>query len=965
MDENGRARRAEALFGAAMELDAERRSAFLDEACRDDAELRREVDALLQHLDVAQTDRLFGSFGGFAASSLLGRQVGSYRILRQIGEGGMGTVYLVEREDVGKRGALKLVRDGRLASPAQLQRFLLERRVLARLEHPNIARLLDAGLTEDRLPYLVMEYVEGRPITESCDKHRLTVDERLHLFQQVCLAVQHAHQNLVVHRDLKPSNILVMQSAAPNESGDVKLLDFGIAKLLGENGTQEPGLTRRGAPILTPEYASPEQVRSEPITTASDVYSLGMVLYELLSGHRPYHVQGRTAAEVERVVCDTEPERPSQAVLRTEDVVHTDGTTERITPEAVSRARGTPPDRLRRRLAGDLDTIVLKALRKEPNKRYASVQHLRDDVRRYLERRPVSARPATQWYRTARFVRRHARGVAAAAAMLVLAASIIGVYTVRLAGERDRARLAAERAQQVSGFLVGLFEASDPYGRQDAAEPAARELLDRGAERIERELAAQPEVQEELMTAVGRAYLMLGRYDRARELVDGALERRLARTDTPDGDLADSFEASAWLDNSVGELEAAEGKALRALELRLRTGGGDDLAVAGAQQILGWIYVNSFKLQQARESLSQSLEIRLRLAPPGDVRIGHTYLNLAHLERWSGNLDAAVDHFERALETYEGALSPDHVLVAAVLSGLGEVQRIRGEHGQAEASLLRSLELYELRLGPNHGNLAIPLTSLARLFQEMERYAEAVPLFERAIAVQEGAPGSERAQIAQVIRHLGELYRTLNRPERAIALHQREIEIYRAVRGERDPGAVYAKVLLGSALTEKGDLEAADAILRPAVEMAREILPEQHPPLADALIALGTLLVERGEAGAAEPPLREGLELRRRGLPNSHVRIAHAESALGACLAAQGRYDEAERLLLASLEALHEHGRQGGRATLRRLVRLYESWGRADRAAGHRAALAAIDAEAEAALGESPGKVRSESTSTS
>ena len=374
------ARRARELFEAVMDLPPSERTPYLDHACQGETRLRQEVEELLKFFDSSQTDEVLPRLlGELPRASLVGEQVGPYHIRREIGEGGMGMVYLAEREDVGKRVALKLVRFGRLAASEQVERFLLERRVLARLEHPNIARLLDAGVTEHGLPYFVMEYVDGMSITQFCDERRLSINDRLTLIRQVCSAVHYAHRSLVVHRDLKPSNIFVTRD------GEVKLLDFGIAKLLGEGDGGESPLTVAGATMLTPDYASPEQIRREPITTASDVYSLGVVLYELLSGHRPYRFSRRSAAEVEQVVCETEPGKPSAAVLWAEEVVHADGVTERITPEAVSRARNTQPERLRRRLDGDLDTIVLKALRKEPERRYGSAEQLSEDVRRHIE----------------------------------------------------------------------------------------------------------------------------------------------------------------------------------------------------------------------------------------------------------------------------------------------------------------------------------------------------------------------------------------------------------------------------------------------------------------------------------------------------------------------------------------------------------------------------------------------------
>ncbi|MEO7987277.1 MAG: serine/threonine-protein kinase [Gemmatimonadales bacterium] len=473
------------LFDAALELPAEARDAFLAAACRADPPLHREVSALLELLDDADTDELFPPLVPEASGPLvLGEQIGPYRVLRELGAGGMGVVFLAEREDVGKRVALKLVREGGLASADRIRRFLIERRALARLEHENIARLLDAGVTGYRLPYLVMEYVEGAPIDRYCDERRLPVSERLRLFRTVCHAVHHAHQSLVVHRDLKPSNILV------TSEGQVKLLDFGIAKLLAD--TSSPPLAEPGTGLLmlTPEYASPEQVRGEPVTTASDVYSLGVVLYQLLTGLRPYRLATRTPAEIERVVCQSIPERPSAAVARA---------------EGASR-----PDRLQRQLRGDLDTIVLKALSKEPGRRYLSAAQLSDDLRRHLDQLPVLARKDTAGYLAGKFLRRHWIGVTIAAVMVgILVAGVVA--TAWQARRAEAQRLVAEaRFRDVRALATTvLFDIHDAIADLPGATRARALLLGRGLEYLNR-LTAQARGDHALEREIAQGYIRLG-----------------------------------------------------------------------------------------------------------------------------------------------------------------------------------------------------------------------------------------------------------------------------------------------------------------------------------------------------------------------------------------------------------------------------------------------------------------------
>ena len=416
---SGRWQKIKDLFGDALEQDPAGRKAFLDRACNGDQALRAEVESLLTasdpptHSGPEETPP--------ERDCMIRRRLGAYEIIKLIGSGGMAAVYLAIRADdqYRKRVAIKMIHPG-VEKQAVCRRFRSERQMLAALDHPNIVKLLDGGTTEEGLPYLVMDYVEGRPINEYCDEHKLTIEQRLRLFLTVCGAVEHAHQNLVIHRDLKPSNILVTVEGTP------KLLDFGIAKLLNPELSAEAGLlTQTGMHQMTPAYASPEQVRGEPITYASDIYSLGVLLYELLSGHRPYRFKSHTPAELERVICETEAERPSTAVTRVESDRGPEGSTAHLTtPESVSRTRGGQLDKLRRRLRGDLDNIVLKALHKEPKRRYGSAQELSEDIGRHLDHLPVKARRSTAGYRAGKLVRRRKTEVVASVLVLMLAAGL-------------------------------------------------------------------------------------------------------------------------------------------------------------------------------------------------------------------------------------------------------------------------------------------------------------------------------------------------------------------------------------------------------------------------------------------------------------------------------------------------------------------------------------------------------------
>jgi serine/threonine protein kinase len=430
-----------ACYEAALALEPAAREAFLDRECLGDENIRPEVERLLSARERAPgflADPLLGAAPRAAdpivnpAQGMEGRQLHAYRLIREIGQGGMGSVYLAERVDGAytKQVAIKLVRPG-MNSAEILERFRREREILASLDHPNIARLIDGGSTEEGVPYFVMEFVEGQPINRWCDDRKLNVSQRLELFRKVCDAVQYAHQHLVVHRDLKPGNILV------TAGGEVKLLDFGIAKLVGPEPTGELSATVTMTRLMTPQYASPEQVKGDAISTLTDVYSLGVVLYELLTGHRPYHLLRAAMHEMARVIAEEEPTRPSDIVATTEEKFEGEQGKQPITPQTVSEVREGALNRLRKRLQGDLDSILLTALRKEPTRRYSSVESFSEDLRRHLENRPVSAREDSLLYRATRFVHRHPIGVATGVAMAVFLAGALltALWQLRIAVE--------------------------------------------------------------------------------------------------------------------------------------------------------------------------------------------------------------------------------------------------------------------------------------------------------------------------------------------------------------------------------------------------------------------------------------------------------------------------------------------------------------------------------------------------
>jgi eukaryotic-like serine/threonine-protein kinase len=799
--------RVDALFDAALDLPAKDRAAFLDAHCIEPS-LRPLIEELLR-LSTAPSPAIDDGVGvGHDLLSELsgpepdepplptGERVGPWRLLRQIGAGGMGTVYLAERADgeFAQQVAVKILRAS-LEAPRAAERFAQERQILAGLEHPAIARLVDGGRTTDGRPYLVMEYVDGVPIDRYCNALGLGVPERLALFERVAEAVQYAHQNLVVHRDLKPANIFV------TPTGTVKLLDFGIAKSLTEQ--LDAALTHTQGRVLTPEYGSPEQVRGRPVTAASDVYQLGLLLYELLTRRRAHRFEGTTPAAIERGICERAPERPSTAVLTGAD---------RPAPaDAKARAKV---------LRGDLDTIVLKALRKEPERRYGSVASLLDDLERYRLGRPVRARPDTFRYRAGKFVRRHPVAVPLTAVGVLAVVALTAWYTARLRAERDRVRVEAEKSRAALEFVLGTFSTLDPVLAPNQAETTAAEILARGVASARRDLADQPELRAALLDAFGRIYFNLGLFAESDDaLVEALAVRRqvlpsghrdigisavnlamvldersrldeaaalaregvdILRTQDPGGlELGRGLKQLASTTATQGDLDGA--KALyEEAAARLRAAGEE-----GALPLL-WVQNNQASLYfdlgdyEAAAELYAAISHAARAYPPevgtplpwtvggegaslttlgrlpeGEALLRESLLlfearfhgkhpeyaqyeralatNLAH----QGRLAEAEEHYRSTLEIFSRAYGPRHHEVAKTLYDIAGLERQQGKYDDARKSLARCLDLLDDFLPPNHPHMGRATGGAALIELEDGHPREALELFDRAVAILE------------------------------------------------------------------------------------------------------------------------------------------------------------------------------------------------------------------------------------
>jgi eukaryotic-like serine/threonine-protein kinase len=953
------------VLDGALELAPEERGPYLERVCAGDPTLRAEVEQLLGDCDRAErflegpaaeyAAPLVLSFEDEATSVTAGARVGPYRILREAGHGGMGTVYLAERDDeqYHKRVALKLVRGGLALDDHLIRRFLEERQILASLDHPHIARLLDGGVTPDGLPWFAMEYVEGTPLDRYADERRLPMEQRLTLFLTVCDAVQYAHRNLVVHRDLKPANILV------TAEGEVKLLDFGIAKLLssGAGGpTREAGDKRSsiGLRPMTLEYASPEQIRGEAITVASDVYSLGVLLYELLAGRRPYRLSGRQPFEIKRAILEEEASPPSAVA----------------------------PERARRSLRGDLDSIVLTALRKDPARRYPSAEALRDDLSRHLTGLPVAARPNTWRYRAGKFVRRRRLGVVAAAAVLVsLSAGLVSTaWQARVAAGE------AAKEREVKNFLVGLFTVSDPT-RSRGQDISARELLERGARQVDTSLARQPEVQAELLEVLGVIHGQLGLYRRADTLLrrSALLSRALHGEAAPQ--LAQRLAEWATVLAEEGKYDDADSLLLRALAIRRRTFGPEDTSVAATLSALGAVQRRMGNYDRAKALYREALAIDSNRQAGDRLALATDLHNLGILLDETGELPGADSALRAALAIRRRLLDRDHPVLMESLHLLAVNGMSRGEYREAER-LEREVLAAGGRVYPGgHPSVAYALHGLAMAVQNQGRYGEAESLYVEALAIRHRFLPPDHTETISTVNNLGQVRYLKGDLPGAEAAMRDALALWRQTLGEKHLNTMTALNNLGAVLSERGRYAEAEPVLRRALALRREQLGDSNPDVAQTLRNLGILLHRTGHDVESEQALRDALAIYRQALPNRHPRIAEVETALGellndrgrsreaepllqeafairaeklgptvratavtgralgVCLASLGRNDDAEELLLASYRNLSgapdSWSQREETETLRRLVGLYETHGNRPEAARFRALLAA------------------------
>ncbi|CAM2070676.1 Non-specific serine/threonine protein kinase [Sulfidibacter corallicola] len=949
-----RERRILDLFKRALVLPDSEREAFVRDACGEDEDLCRTILVRLQ-----KADEVMNTFGELSdGGTLAGMRVGPYQLLRLIGEGGMGDVYLATRQgEFSMEVAVKFLKRG--VADDVIKRFQRERQIMADLSHPNIAALFDGGNTSGGRPYFVMEYVEGIPIDDYCRKHDLNLRQRLRLFRKVCRAVSFAHRNLVIHRDLKPANILV------DRHGEPKLLDFGIAGWLDPSTRAQDTETIHGHRAMTLEYASPEQVKGERLTAATDIYSLGVILYELLTETRPLKIRDLPLVEAMRRICEEPPRKPSSLVFASQsDVPEMDVGTTRV-------SRMTHVPRWRRHIAGDLDTIVLMALQKEPSQRFPSVEALSEEIWRYLEGLPLRVRPKSWLYRTTKFAGRHRTALGVASGFLVLVFALLVTLwfqQIQLKKERDRAHVERDRAQQerqvseiATKFLKGVFEAADPR-LAEGESITADDLLAEGSLQIRGALQEYPEIRANLLDTLAEVHISQGLFAEAlsflsesealrTSLTPGSLElakvkhlKALVHLELADYPAAEKAvkEALTLRESALGKVhhqtyeslflmgrityekgnyrqaeplyrEAIEGMArlreardlevdkeallkLGAVAAPLEKRDRDLLFAEMAAEFANFLYVR-VKYRQALAYQRRALELFEAYLPPRHPDIGDAQLTLAGIHVAQGRLEEGKSVYRDVLALRERTYGENHPLVADALGDLADLQMMIGEFDQSRQSMERALHIRRTRLGENHPKVWLSRQSLARLAQVGGDFETGSRELNLVLEGQRKVLGASHPDIAETLNLLGIMTFEQTRYQEGISFFRESLEMKRQFYGDEHPTVATTMDNLGLLYQELDRLTESERLHRDALEMRRRLLGEDDLDIAYSLTSLAIVQQKRGQPNEAERLAHQAVGIYRGVLGNDHPDLASGLNNWAMMLLDLNRFEEALPLL--------------------------------------------------------------------
>jgi serine/threonine-protein kinase len=858
------------LFHGAADLSEDDRRAFLESSCESDSELISEVLAMLE-ADSKPTPILNRGVSDLAASMISTKselpqhRFGAYRVTDILGEGGMGVVYLAEREDLGNRAALKILRDAWL-SPARRERFGAEQRTLAQLEHPSIARLYDSGTLDNGTPWFVMEYVEGTPITEYCAKNECSLRERLRLFREVCDAVQFAHANLVIHRDIKPSNILV------RSDGSVKLLDFGISKHL-DSLDSAAEQTRTSIRMMTPAYASPEQIRGDPIGTHSDVYSLGVLLYELIVGRLPFDLRSQSSTEAERIILERDAERPSIAAKRM--ALLSDST------HVGSASKGE---------WADIDVLILTAMHKDSSRRYPTVWALIQDVDRFLAKEPLEARGDSARYKLGKFVARHRAPIVAGSVVLAAVIALVVFYTVRLASARNVAVAEGARAERIQGFTLNLLQGGDEdAGPADSLRVVT--LVDRGVQEA-KTLDSEPATQAQLYETLGGLYQKLGKFAAADTLLRLSLSQRQRLYGANHADVGQSLVALGMLRNAQAEFDSAEALVTQGLTVLQRSLPENNQRVRKAIYSLGRVIEDKGDYDRAIPVLERAVRLeQARGKPTQDLSVAMS--ELANVHFYAGNF-AKSDTLNRQVLAIDRKLyDQTHPHIADDLMNLGAIQFEFQNFAEAEKFDRDALVITRSWYGNSHPETASNLTLLGRALVSQKKLDEGHAVLKEAVDIQEKAYGQFHPRVASALNELGRVAQQQGNLDEAQATFQRVLDIYRKVYNNKHYTIGIALSNLAGVYKDKKQFAQAERLFSEVFQVYKEELTPEHQLVGIAKVRYGEVLIADRKLDQAENELKSGEAILRKQSSPPPLWLERAKKGLDSVTAARSRLGKA------------------------------------------------------------------------
>lgn len=910
------------IVDTALELQGDQRTAFIREQCGSDDDLRSQVTQLLEAIEKSSTQAIQGDIDDFIseivddgspqnpnkASSLLGETIDKYEIISLLGHGGMGSVFLAKRADKAydKQVAVKILRRG-MDTPSNKARFKRERNILANLDHPNIARLLDGGVTESGLPYLVMEYVDGKPLLEYCDNHRLPIDKRLTLFRDVCAAVQHAHRNATIHRDLKPSNILV------TKDGTVKILDFGIAKLLDpDNSDQSLYQTQTTARILTLAYAAPEQVENKPITTATDSYTLGLLMFELLTGCHPFDLEDCDFTSSEDKIRNQQPLKPSTKLngLSKEE------------QKFVASRRQTTVSKLSSDLQGDLDAIIMKALRKEAEGRYPSVEQLLEDLNRHENSLPLIAQSDTLSYRLGKFINRNKRAIAGILLILIAILGFGSYHIEQVTEERNIAEQEAQKAQTVKAFLVDVFRSSNPRSMQyKGKDLTARELLVNGENAIGRKLKSQPDVYTEIVLAIGDAFTNIDEFEKAENSYQKALtqipntadpvenkirtyvklgnlkciwtkdstafvparkaQKLLHTIDNPEPQLAASVAGLMGRVNVLTEdYDKANNYYQRADSIYTQTEQSRNFDYIQMLNGYGKMLIYSANPAKAEEMLSKSRRLHQSVVSTPTMTLVRNYKFLGWAERDMGNFQESNRYFNKSIELSSQLNSAQSMSTALAMYHLSINQVLAANYQEGEKMAQNVLSIYKNLLDSNNDYIQHPKKYIAIAKYKQGEFAEAERWLHEIITRRTELRGKNNIGLAAPYAHLGMIYHQTNRSQKAISALKKSLQIYEQNIGSNNARIARSLLKLGSIYRDLGNYDLAKEHFRRVKAIQEEVLSDKNHQQANYYYEYGKFLQQTDHSQMARRNVKKAYQIYRDAFGKESPKTKKAKSYL-------------------------------------------------------------------------------------